>query len=90
MAKQYQTILWEAMDPSKAYENTISMGLHIECLVFLDSDNFYTTSSLLKAEIINTQDRMAVYQSFDNRLAGEIFPTSQLIDYNHSCIFQLN
>lgn len=43
-AKQYVTILWEAMDPSRYYGNAIAVGLHLECLAYLEKDDFYRIS----------------------------------------------
>lgn len=89
MAKTYQTILWEAMDPSQAYGNAIAMGFHQECLAYLISDGSHRISTKLKSETLDTKDRFDAYIAYDNNLGGEIFPTSKIEDFKNSCSFEL-
>ncbi len=90
MAKHYQTILWDAINPAKAYENAVISDLHTECLAYLFGDGFHKPAQLLQAEILNTDDRASVYLVYDRSLEESIFYSSPVNQWKDSCAFDID
>ena len=90
IAKHYEVILWEAMDPQNAYANAAILGEHLECLSYIVQEDSHIPALTLKAEFINTRDRMDVYRAFDSALEGSIFRSSPIDEWKDKCTFTLD
>ena len=85
--KAFQDTLEGASDKNKSIANAIALGHAIECLDFVRPTDARTLGSLLRAEILNTEERSRAYIKFNDQLGGQDFPGTPINQWKSSCDF---
>jgi len=75
MTKTMQQFLLSAADPVKSYANAVQQDRDIECLVYVQPNNYYDIGMKLRAIFLNTDLRTKAWLQADKHLSGKGFPS---------------
>jgi len=89
VAKHYQTLIMQNDSSNGALYKATNMARHSECLFFITGETARDYLAALRAEILNTIERIRLYNKYSESLAGEIIRARPVAKWKDSCSFDV-
>ena len=87
MAKADQEFLVNADDKNKVLEATATQSKQNSCAFYIDPDEAHQKLKKLKAEILNTEERIRAWIKADSHLGGMAFSVPLMEEWKNQCNF---
>ncbi len=90
IARNYQILLPDSSDPEISHENVKTLIRSRACLSYIKDDNIREAikiRKMMKAEILDTQERSLKYLEFNNSLAGKTSTLPKFEEHKDCCLF---
>ena len=90
IAIQYQELLPQADDREAATIHANKKARHGECLFWIMGERSGDVRAALKAEIMNTEERILAYIAYNKSLAGTVISGAPMREWKNSCTFDVD
>ena len=90
IAIEYQKLLLQPDNREAASMHANKMARHGECLFYIMGEKSGDARAALKAEIMNTEERILEYITYNESLAGTVISGAPMKEWKNSCAFNVD